>query len=441
VTPPLPAAVRSRVVSLAAELLVDLDDAEVPVSLQAVRRFTPARRVRLGAGALAAAVEHDKVFRGRLAERVRHSHAGIVGALERGDGPPPAAPPEDVAAVAYLLRLPGWEEQVAAAGREEERRASVDQAAAAASEAVRLSEQLESVRRAAKAEADALRAQVSSVRAEADDLRRRLRVAGEQARRAELSAAESDRVAEATRDEAQTAQREAEAEARRLRARIAEVTGAAAAARRGAREARTVDDVRMRVLLDTLLAAAEGVRRELALPPVVDRPADAGAAGAGAGASTLDPFGALGARGYPPDDPAHIDEILAVPLVHLIVDGYNVTKRGYGALTLEAQRARLLSGLATLVARARGAEVTVVFDATAVTSRPAAATPTPRGVRVVFSRPGQLADEEIVRLVGLEPAGRPVAVVTSDREVADMVSAAGARPVPSAALLARLDRA
>ncbi|HMA45769.1 MAG TPA: NYN domain-containing protein, partial [Frankiaceae bacterium] len=84
--------------------------------------------------------------------------------------------------------------------------------------------------------------------------------------------------------------------------------------------------------------------------------------------------------------------------------------------------------------------VTCVFAATAVTSRPVAAAAAPRGVRVVFSQPGQLADEEIVRLVRAEPPGRPVAVVTSDREVADTVRRAGARAVPSAALLARLDR-
>ncbi|WP_322766724.1 NYN domain-containing protein, partial [Frankia sp. Cr1] len=64
----------------------------------------------------------------------------------------------------------------------------------------------------------------------------------------------------------------------------------------------------------------------------------------------------------------------------------------------------------------------------------------PRGVRVVFSRSGQLADEEIIRLVRAEPAGRPVAVVTSDREVAETSRMSGARPVPSAALLTRLDR-
>ena len=64
----------------------------------------------------------------------------------------------------------------------------------------------------------------------------------------------------------------------------------------------------------------------------------------------------------------------------------------------------------------------------------------PRGVRVVFSPPGESADEVIRRLVRAEPPGRPVIVVSSDREVADGVAAAGARPVPSRTLLQLLGR-
>jgi hypothetical protein len=40
-----------------------------------------------------------------------------------------------------------------------------------------------------------------------------------------------------------------------------------------------------------------------------------------------------------------------------------------------------------------------------------------------------------------EPEGRPVVVVSADREVAEGVARAGARPVASAALLRRLERA
>jgi predicted RNA-binding protein with PIN domain len=135
-----------------------------------------------------------------------------------------------------------------------------------------------------------------------------------------------------------------------------------------------------------------------------------------------------------------VDEVLAVPGVHLIVDGYNVTKLGYPALTLEDQRARLIGGLGALAARSGGAEVTCVFDATASPGR-TIVTGSPRGIRVLFSAWGELADQLIVRLAAAEPAGRPVVVVTNDREVIDAVRRGGAETLPSAALLGRLERA
>ena len=50
------------------------------------------------------------------------------------------------------------------------------------------------------------------------------------------------------------------------------------------------------------------------------------------------------------DDPALLEQLLSVPQVHLIVDGYNVTKSGYGELPLEdpadppGDRARIAGG-------------------------------------------------------------------------------------------------
>jgi predicted RNA-binding protein with PIN domain len=82
--------------------------------------------------------------------------------------------------------------------------------------------------------------------------------------------------------------------------------------------------------------------------------------------------------------------------------------------------------------------VTVGFDGaegTLVTALPA-----PRGVRLLFSRRGETADEVLRRLVRHEPVGRPVVVVSSDREVADGVTEAGATAVPSPALLRLLER-
>jgi predicted RNA-binding protein with PIN domain len=63
-----------------------------------------------------------------------------------------------------------------------------------------------------------------------------------------------------------------------------------------------------------------------------------------------------------------------------------------------------------------------------------------RGVRVLFSAPGEIADEVIRRLVRAEPPGRPVTVCSADREVIDGVRRSGARTLTPSALLDRLNR-
>jgi predicted RNA-binding protein with PIN domain len=64
----------------------------------------------------------------------------------------------------------------------------------------------------------------------------------------------------------------------------------------------------------------------------------------------------------------------------------------------------------------------------------------PRGLRVLFSRKGQTADELIRALVRAEPPGRPVVVISSDREVADSVRRHGAYPLSADTLLRRIAR-
>jgi predicted RNA-binding protein with PIN domain len=130
-------------------------------------------------------------------------------------------------------------------------------------------------------------------------------------------------------------------------------------------------------------------------------------------------------------DPSRLTSWAGLPGAHLIVDGYNVTKTGYPELSLSDQRDRLIRSLAALAART-SAEVTVVFDGAAV----ATARPPGRGIRVLFSAAGVIADHVIRDLVRAEPAGRVVIVVSSDREVAETAARDGARTAPSAALLA-----
>ncbi|MYU18977.1 RNA-binding protein, partial [Streptomyces sp. SID8361] len=216
-------------------------------------------------------------------------------------------------------------------------------------------------------------------------------------------------------------------------ARLGEAESALEASRRAVREGRSVEDMRLRLLLDTVLDAAQGLRRELALPPASMRPADTVDAVEPGKMTPKD----IATRALSEMDPALLDQLLALPQAHLVVDGYNVTKTGYPTMPLEKQRLRLLGGLAVLAAQT-GAEMTCVFDG-AELAAPVLLAP-PRGVRVLFSKPGVTADELIRQLVRAEPPGRPVVVVSTDREVADGVARAGARPVASALLLKRLAR-
>lgn len=429
---PLPEAVRHRVISMAADALAVLPPDEVPAALRPFARFTPSRRARLAATPLAAALEHDATFRDRIADRVRLALPDLVAALETG-APPAAADPLDVAAVAYLLRTDGWSGVVSTAGAELERaavRAATDRAAQTVS---RLQEELAASRASAKAEADKLRAELDAVRREAEDLRRRLRKATDVMRRAEHAAREAESELAGRRGQVAAVTATAESENRRLRNRLSEAEAALEASRRAAREGRSLEDMRVRLLLDTVLEAAQGLRRELALPPVSTRPADTVEALAPPATGP----GQVAARAMAPDDPALLDQLLTLPQAHLVVDGYNVTKTGYPTLSLSEQRLRLLGGLAVLAAQS-GAEITCVFDgADLAVPVPLAA---PRGVRVLFSRQGESADELIRRLVRAEPPGRAVTVVSTDREVADGVRAAGARPVPATMLLRRLAR-
>jgi predicted RNA-binding protein with PIN domain/regulator of replication initiation timing len=430
---PLPEPVRVRVVSLAAEGLGSLSAEEVPASLRAFSRWQPAKRVRLAATPIAAALERDPQFRRRIAAHVHEGLPDVAVAVQHGQAPP-AADPLDVAAVAYLTRPAGWTRLVVDASEEIRHSTSAAESAEALQALTRLQEQLAAVRVQGRRDLEQLREETARLRREAADLRRQLRDALASAAAAEDQAAQQRAEAERLRTEVTTVVTDAEVELRRLRARTADAESALEAARRVAREGRSLEDTRVRLLLDTVAEAAQGLRRELALAPSELRPADTVRARSSGG---LGPA-ALSGRALAEDDPAVLDQLLALPQAHLVVDGYNVTKAGFANLSLEEQRRRVLAGLAVIAAQS-GAEVTCCFDGALLDATvPAAGM---RGVRVLFSDPGVTADELIRRLVAAEPRGRPVTVVSSDREVADGVRRSGAHPVPAAALVRRLGRA
>jgi len=423
----LPAPVAARLVDIAADALGGLAQVDIPAALRPVARFAPAKRAKLGASRLLSALGGQPSFRTAVLEWAREHRPDALDLA--GADPVPAA-----AAATLLGREDAGRRVDSIARQAGDVRLRVDRDAALA-RADRLADELRRVR-AELADALAAAERISGERdAELDKLRGRLRDQGVRVRmavedakaaRAELTAARERTAADLAVTAAERDRERDRAEQERRRADRAEAD--AEVARQAAREARAADEVRLALLVDTLAGAVTGLRRELALgdnPRSGPRPADLvrGASRPESGPGRV-------------EDPAALDRLLALPSVHLLVDGYNVTKTGYSELTLSDQRERLVGQLGALAART-GAEVTVVFDGAGVVAVPTAA---PRGVRVLFSDPGVLADDVIRAVVAAEPEGRPVVVVTSDRAVAESVRRRGAHPVPSAVLLARFGR-
>ncbi|MFC9464677.1 NYN domain-containing protein [Streptomyces coelicoflavus] len=427
---PLPDGVRRRVVQIVSDGFGSLTLGELPAQLRQYARFAPNRRAKFAGNAMAAAVETDALFRQRIGEKLRDAQPELAGALDTGSAPP-AADPFDVAAAAYVLRPHGWVKLVTAAG-EEAQRADAERAdEESRAELERLHEELARAREHTRTETERLRAELDAAKRETESLHRKLRSALSDVKRGEAALRKLRGETDAVRAEAHTHVSAAESETRRLKTRLGEAEAALEATRKAAREGRSVEDMRVRLLLDTLLDATQGLRRELALPPVSVRPAETVDAVEPGRMTPKD----IANRALSENDPAILDQLLALPQAHLVVDGYNVTKTGYPQMPLEKQRLRLLGQLSQLAAQT-GAEMTCVFDGAELVA-PVLLAP-PRGVRVLFSKPGVTADELIRQLVRAEPPGRPVIVVSTDREVADGVARAGARPVASAVLLKRL---
>ncbi|HSJ19259.1 MAG TPA: NYN domain-containing protein [Nocardioidaceae bacterium] len=428
-TGPLPEAVRVRVVALAADALGSMPAEQLPAPLKRVASFAPGRRAKLAGTQIAGVLETDETFRDRLGIQVRARVAELAQALEEGTTPA-AADPVELAAVAYLLRPDGWVDVVERAAGVADAERTVAVTREVSQQVERLRRQLDEVHAELRETRDRNRQQVAALKAENSELRHKLGDARARLKSAEEAARVTESRAEAAVTEAAAAAATSEAELRRLRARLEELEREIATARRAGRVEKDEGTLRARLLLDTLLETAQGLRRELALPPVEKTPADAVEADvAEQGARTPTSHGSLAS-----DDPALLDQLLALPRVHLIVDGYNVTKEAWPDCSLEIQRDRLLGGLAPLAARTQ-AEVTVVFDAADKVERPLVTSP--RRVRVLYSPFGVIADDVIRQLVAVEPTGRPVVVVTSDQAVARDVQRGGARAV-GAVVLSRL---
>ena len=184
----------------------------------------------------------------------------------------------------------------------------------------------------------------------------------------------------------------------------------AGSARRAARAERDEATLRARLLLDTVVDAAAGLRRELALPPAAGRRATGSSAASRRGRRAR----ARRRVRWAPTAPRCWSSTSRCRARGCSSTATTSASPPGRPRRWRLQRDPAAAALAPLVART-GAETTVVFDAQHVGARPVVAAP--RGVKVVFSPEGVIADDVIRDLVAAEPHGRVVVVVTGDREV------------------------
>lgn len=112
-----------------------------------------------------------------------------------------------------------------------------------------------------------------------------------------------------------------------------------------------------------------------------------------------------------------------------IVDGNNVMGQTPGWHRDKANARRKLIEQLAEFARLKKARVTVVFDGEPDHLMPDSSAY--RGVKVLYGERGSTADARIERLVEAAPNARGLTVVTSDKHLAFLVRARGARVVRS----------
>ena len=420
----LPEPVRARVVALVAEVLPQVP--ELSAALRRIAAFAPTRRAKAGSTAIAAALDLDADAEGGLRARVA---AQLRSARPRfaADRLPAGTEPVETAAFAWLVRPEAWADLLAETLLGLQARPAV-----AEHDLARLQRRVDQLEQELREVRERRRTDVEELKQENAVLRRRLGEARASGREALAGVDEALAGAQAAQAEAEATAASRARELRQARARIAQLEADAGEDRRAARTEREEATLRTRLLLDTITEATSGLRRELALPQASGTP------GESAEAQYAVPVSAASGRTRTVNSIGELEGYLAMPRARLIIDGYNLTKQAWPTSPLDAQRIRLTQALAPLVART-GAETTVVFDAAAVTSAAGRqVSGAPRGVRVVFSPAGVIADDVIRDLVAAEPSGRVVLVASDDQAVARDIALDGGRPVPTRLLLQAL---
>jgi predicted RNA-binding protein with PIN domain len=299
-----------------------------------------------------------------------------------------------------LERSDGWDAQLAAMSESSEERAGGGESGTERqleSERRKVREAREEARKAkvaARAElesnarkVDQLERAIAATTAELKQVRAELQAALTEAGRATGALERTERRARREIEKARSARDESRAEAKSLRKEVARLTRELASASVPDRAAPKKSAARR--------PREPKVRRRLDVP-----------------------------KGLMADSPGTLEAWLKEPYVSLLIDGYNVSKTegGFGEISLEYQRNRLIDEIDRLARRMK-VPSTIVFDGALI--EPAAVRRTRRTVVVAYSKPPEIADDHLVALLEERP-NFPVIVVTNDRELQDKSVALGA---------------
>ena len=402
----LPGDVAADLVRLIGQYLRVTPPRSLPASVRALRGFRP-QALQKRRAAVLGALEDDDL------------RAGILEWLDEGATP---LSREEAGILRIAAERPDdWAEQLrgtsTASPPMREERGEPD--AGAAAKLARTEKRAKKARDEARRIKDEARREIESLREQVVTLQRRVDELGASVRSARTEAASE-------RDRAGAARAEADRSVRRAR-RDVEVARAEADA--AAKRSKTLERERSEIE-----ARVRGLESEIAS-------LRAALADARRGRPPVTPARSRKKRRVPlavpkgrlPEDPQTLYEWLSAEGIHLFVDGYNVTKSqgGFGDLTLEAQRERLIDEVMKLATR-KGVPTTIVFDGSEVAP---GSTRRRRGsVKIEYSRPGEIADDHLVAL--LEKGTEPAILVTNDRDLQARAEALGATIATSDQLLA-----
>jgi predicted RNA-binding protein with PIN domain len=119
--------------------------------------------------------------------------------------------------------------------------------------------------------------------------------------------------------------------------------------------------------------------------------------------------------------------------MHIIIDGYNLIRqsdslRRFERLGLEKGREALIKRLAAY-RKLKGHRITVVFDGW-IGGPLREERQQSEGVRIIYSRRGEKADE-VIKKIARKGSGEELVVVTSDREIVEAVGRSGGVAIAS----------